>query len=83
MTDSNSAFDFEQAMADLEQLVSRMERGDLTLEESLQTFEQGIRLTNACQQALSSAEQRVQVLIETAQGGSEARPFNPDGVLRG
>ncbi|MCY0967204.1 exodeoxyribonuclease VII small subunit [Parathalassolituus penaei] len=80
MTDSNSAFDFEQAMADLEQLVSRMERGDLTLEESLQTFEQGIRLTNACQQALSSAEQRVQVLIETAQGGSEARPFNADGA---
>lgn len=80
MTDSNPAFDFEQAMADLESLVSRMESGELTLEESLQTFERGIHLTSACQQALSSAEQRVQILLEQANGSSEARPFNADGA---
>lgn len=80
MTDSNTAFDFEQAMTDLEQLVTRMERGDLSLEESLQTFEQGIRLTTACQQALNSAEQRVQLIMEQGAGGSLARPFQADGA---
>jgi exodeoxyribonuclease VII small subunit len=80
MTDTNKAFDFEQAMADLEALVTRMESGELTLEESLQTFERGIHLTSACQQALTSAEQRVQVLIEQGNGSSEVRPFPVDGA---
>lgn len=56
--------DFEKALSDLEALVTRMESGDLTLEESLKAFEEGVRLTRDCQQRLTEAEQRVQLLVE-------------------
>lgn len=56
-------FDFEGALAELEQLVEQMEQGELSLEESLQQFERGIALTRACQQALQAAEQKVQILL--------------------
>ena len=66
---------FEQALAELEALVRRMEAGDLPLEESLAAFEQGVRLARECQQALRSAEQRVQVLL--ARDGNETlQPFS-------
>ncbi|MEH6649582.1 MAG: exodeoxyribonuclease VII small subunit [Motiliproteus sp.] len=56
--------DFESNLAELETLVTQMEQGDLSLEQSLQAFEQGIKLTRECQQTLNQAEQKVQVLIE-------------------
>ena len=56
-------FDFEQSLEDLEALVSSMEDGELSLEDSLQAFEKGIKLTRKCQAALKQAEQKVQVLI--------------------
>lgn len=59
----DSTFNFEESLASLESLVSAMEDGDLSLEESLQAFEKGIRLTRECQNALHNAEQKVQVLI--------------------
>lgn len=55
---------FEDALAELEQLVNRLERGDISLEESLQAFERGVNLTRICQKALQEAEQKVQVLID-------------------
>lgn len=58
-----TGFDFERALEDLEQLVSAMEEGELSLEDSLQAFEKGIKLTRKCQAALKQAEQKVQVLI--------------------
>ena len=61
--------DFEHSLATLESLVERMESGELSLEDSLSAFEQGIQLTKSCQQALKDAEQRVRILIE--QNGSE------------
>jgi exodeoxyribonuclease VII small subunit len=61
---SSSGFDFERALKELEDLVARMERGDLRLEESLACFERGVELTRSCQQALREAEQKVQVLLE-------------------
>lgn len=54
---------FEQALAELEALVAAMESGELTLEESLQAFEAGVRLTRECQQTLQQAEQKVQLLL--------------------
>lgn len=54
--------DFEQALAELEGLVQRMESGELSLETSLQEFERGVQLTRICQDALKTAEQRVKVL---------------------
>lgn len=55
---------FEQALADLEQLVEAMEQGDLSLEESLKQFEKGIALASSCQLSLQNAEQKVEQLIE-------------------
>ncbi|NLZ78153.1 MAG: exodeoxyribonuclease VII small subunit [Gammaproteobacteria bacterium] len=55
---------FEQSLSDLQALVERLESGDLSLEESLATFEQGISLTRECQSALQNAEQRINVLLE-------------------
>ena len=51
-------------MDKLEKLVEKMEEGDLTLEESLKIFEEGVKLTRECQQALADAEQKVKLLIE-------------------
>ena len=61
---------FEQTLAELEALVARMESGELPLDQALATFEQGVKLTRACQAALLAAQQKVQIL--TQQGG-EAR----------
>jgi len=62
-TETETGFDFEKALGELEQLVEKMEEGDLSLEESLKHFERGIALTRSCQQALQAAEQKVQVLL--------------------
>ena len=56
--------DFETAMRDLEDLVARLEQGDLPLEESLAAFERGVMLTRACQAALKEAEQKVEILLK-------------------
>lgn len=61
---AKKSYPFEQSLEKLEQLVERMEDGDLSLEESLKTFEDGIKLTRQCQQALVKAEQKVRLLIE-------------------
>ena len=55
---------FEATLAQLEILVSRLESGELPLDEALRTFEQGVRLTRECQAALSAAQQRVQLLLQ-------------------
>ena len=60
---TEQTFDFEKALENLEQLVTAMEDGDLNLEESLEAFEKGIKLTRECQSALQQAEQKVQMLI--------------------
>ncbi|CAK0744789.1 exodeoxyribonuclease VII small subunit [Gammaproteobacteria bacterium] len=56
--------DFEQSIKTLETLVERMERGELSLEQSLQDFERGVELVRTCRHALDTAEQRVQILME-------------------
>lgn len=64
MSDTPEApFDFEQALAELEAIVQRMEQGELPLEESLAQFERGVRLARQCQQALDAAEQKVDALV--------------------
>jgi exodeoxyribonuclease VII small subunit len=69
---------FEQALAELESLVDTLERGELTLDESLAAFERGVGLTRACQKALDEAEQKVQIL--TGKTADEAlEPFDEDG----
>ena len=60
---SNQEFNFEKALENLEQLVSSMESGELSLEDSLKAFQTGIKLTRECQTALKKAEQKVQILV--------------------
>ena len=67
--------DFEQALAELEALVARLERGDLPLDEALQTFERGVELTRHCQGSLKAAQQRVEILLQR-NGQSEPEPFS-------
>jgi exodeoxyribonuclease VII small subunit len=55
---------FEATLAQLEQLVSRLESGELPLDEALRTFEHGVRLTRECQGALTAAQQKVQQLLQ-------------------
>jgi exodeoxyribonuclease VII small subunit len=68
---------FESALEELENLVSSMEAGDLTLESALKQFERGIQLTRQCQKALREAEQKVEILTERA-GQAEIENFDPD-----
>jgi len=56
--------DYEAAVAELESLVARLEQGDIPLEESLKLYESGVLLTRECQDALQTAEQKVQVLMQ-------------------
>src|SRR5690606_39147039 len=76
-TRTKAPLDFEQSLAELQQLVERLEGGELSLEESLNAFEQGIRLTRDCQSALSQAEQKVQMLLER-DGETRTEPFQVD-----
>ncbi len=62
---------FETAMAELEELVAQIEIGNLSLEDSLKQFEQGIKLSRVCQKALTDAEQRVKILTESLKGDTE------------
>ena len=68
---------FEDSLAELEQLVSQLEQGDISLEESLKSFERGVFLTRTCQKALQDAEQKVQILIEK-NGTQTLEPFTDE-----
>lgn len=70
-------FNFEKALQELEELVKKMETGNLSLEESLQYFERGVALTRNCQQALTEAEQKVQILLKQ-NGKEELQDFSPE-----
>ena len=63
MGNKKTSFNFEQSIQELESLVTKLEEGELPLEESLSAFERGVKLTRECQQHLTSAEQKVSLLI--------------------
>lgn len=69
-----TAVDFEKALAELEDLVEQMERGELGLEDSLRHFERGIELARSCQSALQLAEQKVEKLLQ-----KQIVPFDSQG----
>lgn len=75
---ASSVSDFEQSLEALEQLVDRMEHGDMSLEESLAAYERGVGLYRHCQTALEQAELRVRMLSDP-QDPSSATPFPPAG----
>lgn len=67
--------DFEAALARLEEAVARLESGELTLSDSLRTFEEGIDLSRQCAERLNQVEARIECLIRTANGEFAAEPF--------
>ena len=69
--------DFEKTLAELEKLVVNLEEGDLSLDESLSGFKQGIELTRQCQTVLDNAQQTVEQLMNNDDEGS-LKTFEPD-----
>ena len=59
---------FEQSITELEKIVERLENGDVTLDESLELFEEVIKLSKSCQKMLDSAEKKVSVLMANDDG---------------
>jgi exodeoxyribonuclease VII small subunit len=70
----DKALGFEQALAELEGLVERLEHGDLPLDEALKAFERGVALTRQCQSSLQAAQQKVEVLLKRS-GAEQLQPF--------
>jgi exodeoxyribonuclease VII small subunit len=66
---------FEASLEALEQIVRQLEDGDLPLDKSLELFEQGIRLSRECQERLSQAERRIEILLRDNQGRPVTSPF--------
>jgi exodeoxyribonuclease VII small subunit len=74
---------FEASLEALEQIVRQLEDGDLPLEKSLELFEHGIRLSRECQERLSQAERRIEILLRDNQGRPLAAAFKePQGETR-
>jgi exodeoxyribonuclease VII small subunit len=66
---------FEEAIADLEQVVEHLESGDLSLEDSLAAFEKGVGLVRYCNQKLSEVEKKVELLVKDKQGQLQLKAF--------
>lgn len=67
---------FEASLEALEQIVRQLEDGDLPLDKSLELFEQGIRLSRECQERLSQAERRIEILLRDNQGRPVTATYN-------
>jgi exodeoxyribonuclease VII small subunit len=67
---------FEESLKKLESIVENLEKGDLSLEDSIKLFEEGIGLSAACKKELDEAEGKVQVLIKQRDGSFKTEPFD-------
>ena len=68
--------DFEKQLTALESVVERLEQGDLSLEESVQLFEEGMKLSDACKKELEVAEGKIQMLVERRSGEMKVVDFD-------
>jgi exodeoxyribonuclease VII small subunit len=69
---------FEKALADLEGIVQKLEKGGISLNESLALFEKGVKLTKYLREELSKAEKKVEILLKDDKGEVQKQPFNLD-----
>ena len=67
---------FEKKLKRLEEIVEKMEAGELSLDDSLKHFEEGVKLSKECHKQLEEAEQKVQVLMEKSNGDTELKEFS-------
>jgi exodeoxyribonuclease VII small subunit len=71
---------FESSLSSLEKIVRRLEQGDLSLEESLKLFEDGVKLSRECQERLNQAERRIEVLLKDADGNPALQAIQKDDL---
>ncbi len=75
---AKKSLNLEKALVDLENLVEELESGELSLENAMKKFEEGIKLTRGCQTALKEAEQKVEILLQSAGGEESLEEFDVD-----
>ena len=78
MSKHENSKDFETSLKKLEKIVSDLENGELPLEESIKTFEEGVKLTKHCQNLLSKAEIKIQKLVESKDGSIDLEAFDDE-----
>ena len=71
--------DFERSLARLEEVVGKLESPQLSLDEAMKLFEEGVALSRECQKQLEEAEGKVEILLKKADGKLLAEPFEPEG----
>lgn len=71
--------DFERSLTRLEEVVRKLESPQLSLDESMKLFEEGVALSQECQKQLEEAEGKVEILLKKADGKLVAEPFAPEG----
>jgi exodeoxyribonuclease VII small subunit len=71
---------FEESMKQLEQIVEELESGNLPLEKTLKKFEEGVKLSKACNKKLDEIEKKVTILMEDSNGDIKEQPFSPTDV---
>jgi exodeoxyribonuclease VII small subunit len=69
---------FEEALQELESIVQRLEDGNLSLDDSLSLFEEGIKLSRLCAQRLDEAEKKIELLLKDETGALYRQPFTPE-----
>jgi len=74
---------FEEALKRLEAIVTKLEEGNLLLEEALQAFEEGVRLARICSKRLEEGEKKISVLLRSEEGELVERPFEEMGEEKG
>jgi len=73
-----TSLNFEKALADLENIVEKLEKGGLPLNESLALFEKGVKLAKFLRQELGKAERKVEILLKDEKGEVRQEPFSPE-----
>ena len=71
---------FEEALKKLEKIVSDLEQGDLSLDEALKKYQEGIELSRSCSQRLESAKKKIDVLTKNKKGEFELRPMDESEI---
>ena len=71
---------FEEALKKLEKIVDDLERGDLSLDEALEKYEEGIRLSKLCAKRLEAAKKKVEILVKSEDGSIELKPFDEEAL---
>lgn len=76
--ENNEKVKFEDALERLEEIVGKLEEGELALDESLKVFEEGIKLSRFCSGKLEEAEKKIEILMKSKDGQLTKKPFDPE-----